>query len=244
MVQAPMLRALVLLLVLLNGVFYAWAQGWLAPWGFSGAPQTEPQRLAQQLRPEALRILGPASAASAPGPAADAASGTAAAAPAAAGGASAAAPTVCLQAGVFDAAQAERLRAALQTALPAGGWHFEPAVEGARWIVYMGRYADAQAVARKRAELRALNIGAEAPRNPQLEPGLSLGAYPSEAAARAALDQFASRGVRTARVALEQAERPGQQLRIDALDASQRGAVQQALAPALAGKALTPCNGG
>jgi hypothetical protein len=45
-------------------------------------------------------------------------------------------------------------------------------------------------------------------------------------------------------VALEQAERPGQQLRIDALDASQRGAVQQALAPALAGKALTPCNGG
>ena len=239
-----MLRVLVLLLGLLNGVFYAWAQGWLAPWGFSGAPQTEPQRLAQQLRPEALRILGPASAASAPGPVTPDPAPASPVAGAASGTASAAAATVCLQAGVFDAAQAERLRAALQAALPAGGWHLEPAVEGARWIVYMGRYADAQAVARKRAELRALNIGAEAPRNPQLEPGLSLGAYPSEAAARTALDQFASRGVRTARVTLEQPERPGQQLRIDALDASRRGAVEQALGPALAGKALTPCNGG
>lgn len=239
-----MLRALVLLLVLLNGVFYAWAQGWLAPWGFSGAPQTEPQRLAQQLRPEALRILGPASAASAPGPVASAAAPASSVAGAASGTASAAAATVCLQAGVFDAAQVERLRAALQTALPAGGWHFEPAVEGARWIVYMGRYADAQAVVRKRAELRALNIGAEAPRNPQLEPGLSLGAYPNEAAARAALERFGSRGVRTARVVIETPERAGQQLRIDALDATQRGAVEQALGPALAGKAFTPCNGG
>lgn len=230
--MVQMLRALVLLLVLLNGVFYAWTQGWLAPWGFSGAPQTEPQRLAQQFRPEALRILGPASAASTPSPAADAASGTAAA------------TTVCLQAGVFDAAQAERLRGVLQTTLPAGSWHFEPAVEPARWIVYMGRYANAQAVARKRAELRTLNISAQPLRNPQLEPGLSLGAYPSETAARAALEQFASRGVRTARIALEQPQRPGQQLRIDALDATQRGAVEQALAAALAGKALTPCNGG
>lgn len=239
-----MLRALVLLLVLINGVFYAWAQGWLAPWGFADAPQTEPQRLAQQLRPEALRILGPSSAASAPRPAAQARSVPDAATSAAPGAASAPVATVCLQAGVFDAAQVERLRAALQTALPAGGWRFEPAVGAARWIVYMGRYADAQAVARKRAELRALNIGAEAPRNPQLEPGLSLGAYPSEAAARAALDQFASRGVRTARVALEQPERPGQRLRIDALEAAQRDAVQQSLGPALAGKALTPCSSG
>lgn len=244
MVRPPMLRFLVLLLVLLNGVFYAWAQGWLAPWGFSGAPQTEPQRLAQQLRAEALRVLSPVAATSAPSPAAAPASGTAAAAAPAAGGASAAVGTVCLQAGVFDDAQVERLRGALQTALPAGGWRFEPTVEAARWIVYMGRYGDAQAVARKRAELRALNISAEAPRNPQLEPGLSLGAYPSEAAARAALDQFATRGVRTARVTLEQPERPGQQLRIDALEAAQRDAVRQALGPALAGKALTPCSSG
>ena len=54
-----MLRLLVLLLVLANVGFYAWSQGLLVavlPW----PPDTrEPQRLQQQVRPEAVRLAGP-----------------------------------------------------------------------------------------------------------------------------------------------------------------------------------------
>jgi hypothetical protein len=54
-----MLRLLVLLLLLGNAGYFAWSHGRLAPYGFAPAVQSEPQRLAQQLRPEALRILTP-----------------------------------------------------------------------------------------------------------------------------------------------------------------------------------------
>jgi len=54
----PMLRLLVLLLVLANAGYFAWSQGLLAAWGFAPAASGEPQRLRQQIKPEALRILG------------------------------------------------------------------------------------------------------------------------------------------------------------------------------------------
>ena len=52
-----MLRFLVLALALINGVYFAWAQGLLQAYGFAPAQQTEPQRLGQQIKPEALRLL-------------------------------------------------------------------------------------------------------------------------------------------------------------------------------------------
>lgn len=52
-----MLRLLVLLLVLANAGYFAWSQGLLGAWGFAPAATGEPQRLRQQIKPEALRIL-------------------------------------------------------------------------------------------------------------------------------------------------------------------------------------------
>ncbi len=54
-----MLRTLVLLLLLLNGAYFAWSQGWLRFYGLSPAQQSEPQRLQQQIRPEALQLISP-----------------------------------------------------------------------------------------------------------------------------------------------------------------------------------------
>ncbi|TFY97917.1 hypothetical protein [Ramlibacter rhizophilus] len=51
-----MLRPLVLLLILANAAWFAWAQGLLRPWGLGPVPQAEPQRLERQLRPELLRV--------------------------------------------------------------------------------------------------------------------------------------------------------------------------------------------
>lgn len=52
-----MLRLLVLLLVLANAGYFAWSQALLGAWGFAPAATGEPQRLRQQIKPEALRIL-------------------------------------------------------------------------------------------------------------------------------------------------------------------------------------------
>jgi hypothetical protein len=54
-----MLRALVLVLVLANASYFAWTHGLLADYGFAPASQSEPQRLTQQIRPEAIRLLTP-----------------------------------------------------------------------------------------------------------------------------------------------------------------------------------------
>ncbi|MGH6624937.1 MAG: SPOR domain-containing protein [Burkholderiaceae bacterium] len=217
-----MLRLLALLLVLANGAYFAWSQGLLRDWGLAPAQQSEPQRLAQQIRPEALRILSP-----------DDASRLDAATPA-----GAKAPE-CLQAGLYDDKQGAALRQAL-AALPSGAWSLDNVVEPARWIVYMGRYPDAETVSIKKAELRLRHVSFEALVNPSLEPGLSLGGFDFQEAAQQQLADLAGRGVRTARVMQERAELRGQLLRLPAVDEGLRARLEE-LKAALAGKALRPC---
>lgn len=48
-----------LVLLLANAGYYAWTQGLLARYGFAPAAQAEPGRLAQQIRPEAMRLVAP-----------------------------------------------------------------------------------------------------------------------------------------------------------------------------------------
>ena len=53
-----MLRTLVVALLLANVAFFAWTQGWLdAMVGATAHAEREPQRLGQQVRPEAVRLL-------------------------------------------------------------------------------------------------------------------------------------------------------------------------------------------
>lgn len=52
-----MLRLLVLVLLLANAGYFAWTQGLLADYGYAPVIQSEPQRLTQQIRPEAMRLL-------------------------------------------------------------------------------------------------------------------------------------------------------------------------------------------
>lgn len=221
-----MLRISVLILLLANGLYYAWAQGFFAVYGLAPTAQSEPQRLAQQIRPEALRV----------------ASGTLPqpAEPAASADSAAAATGACLQAGVFDEAQAAALRQALEPALPTGSWTLEPVVVPGRWIVYMGKYASAELVERKRVELRALRVRFEALTNASLEPGLSLGGFDSAEAANEELNTLARRGVRTARVMEERHELRGSRLRLPAADNALKTRVQE-FGAALAGKPLASC---
>ncbi|MEY4884655.1 MAG: hypothetical protein RIS34_2509 [Pseudomonadota bacterium] len=219
-----MLRLAVLFLLLSNAVYYAWTHELLKAYGFAPAQQSEPQRLAQQIRPEALRILVNGDL-----PTADTL--VPAAVPR---------PPECLQAGLFDDTQTALLRQALEAALPVGTWQLDPVVEPARWIVYMGKYADAQALAVKRAQLASLNLKFEPLVNPTLEFGLSLGAYETRGAAEARLESLKQRGVHTARVLEERPRVQGATLRMAAVDDALRVSLD-ALKPALAGKPLRSC---
>lgn len=218
-----MLRSFVLLLVLVNGLYFAWSQEWLRGYGFGPTPTTEPQRLARQIRPEAIRILSPQEARREA--VADQVNVK---------------PPECLQAGPMEGKQSDALRQALKASLPDGAWQWEEGTEPARWIVYMGKYPNAEAQAKKRTELLTLKVKIEPLNNPKLEPGLSLGGFETQALAEAALSVYSQRGVRTARVVLERAQVTGSVLRLPAVDDALRARLD-ALKPALADKPLQAC---
>ena len=152
--------------------------------------------------------------------------------------------TVCQQAGPFDQSQADTLRVALPAAgFTAGSWSLDFTPTSGRWMVYMGRFPDEDALARKRAELRARKVAYDRPGNPALEPGLSLGRYASQEAAERALNALATQGVRTARVVQERTCTPSEymlRLNLPAGDAAQAARLERAR-PALVGRTLRPC---
>lgn len=227
----PMLRLLVLALLLANTAYFAWTQGLLADYGFAPITQSEPQRLAQQIRPEAMRLLAASQARQS-----DGGPPPAKAAPAVVSIGAA----QCLQAGPFNEQQASALRPRLESSLPAGSWTLESSVAPGRWIVYMGKYGNEEALAKKRAELRQLGLAVEPLINPALGPGLSLGHFSAQIDAERELAKAVSRGVRTARVVLEQPEVRGQLLRLPSVDASLKAQLE-ALKPQLEGRTLEVC---
>jgi hypothetical protein len=264
-VNFQMLRLIVLLLWLANLGYWTWSEGYLREAGLGPAAEREPQRLARQLRPEALTVqplaapltaAPPAAAAAtpaaptaqtaAPAPVAVTASAPAAAPPPASAAvtavAAASAPAAnggaCLQVGVFDAHQIEAVRAAA-AALPRGSWRIDQVTLPGRWMVYL-KLADADAVAARRAEVRALGVDTDRPAA-NFEPGLSLGRFASEDAAQRAMVSITHKGVQGARVVQERSDAPAFVLRLPAADAAQRAGLR-ALRPALGEREVHPCS--
>jgi hypothetical protein len=221
------LRLAVLLLLLLNLSYFFWSEGMLRGAGLGPTVQTEPQRLARQIKPDAVQLRKPEAVM--PDSAASAAS------------ASTAGPAgECLEAGPFDEAQSVALRRAASDVLPASAWTLVPALTPARWIVYIGQYSSPVTIENKRAELAALKISVEPLTNPDLELGLSLGHFETRAAAAAALEALKKRGLRKALVVQEQPELPGVVLRVRLSNGLARAQLS-GLTPALAGKDWLPC---
>jgi hypothetical protein len=219
-----MLRLFVLVLILANGLYLVWSEGWLRAQGFAAPQQTEPQRMAQQIRPEAVRILTPAEYKKVQAQVqADLE------------------PKQCLQAGPFDTAQVNALDQALAAALPPGGWQFESVAIAERWIIYMGKFANAEAREKKRGELAVLKLVPQPLNNPSLEIGLSLGGYDSQALATAELAKLTQRGIRTARVVQERAAGNATFVKLPAVSEAMKQRLND-VKPALAGQALKVCS--
>ena len=257
-----MIGRLVILLLAANAAWFAWSQGWLRGVGMGPAQTREPERLERQVRPETLQVrplqgdasgtdkptgapgaAGMDSAVGRPAPdtgaPAEAEAAASAADASAAGTATAPSGGACLQAGVFDDKQVAELRKALAR-LPEGSWRLDEVQLPGRWMVYVGKLADASAVAAKRAELRALGVDTDRP-GAGLEPGLSLGRFANEEGAERALADLGRKGVRTARVVQERRDVPGYRLRLPHADEALR---QQArgLRAALGGRELRDCD--
>jgi hypothetical protein len=219
-----MLRLLALALLLANGLYFAWGHNLLQPYGFGPAQLNEPQRLAQQMNPQALRLL-----------AADEFKRIEEEVK------QEQAPKECLQAGPFDASQGEALRQTLQQSLPADSWVLEEIPVAARWIVYMGKYAAPELLAKKRAEVLAMNLKPESLRNPGLEPGFSLGGFEAKADAESELARLAARGLRTAHVVQERAAGVVYALKLPAVAPALKAKLED-LHSALGSQALHSCN--
>ncbi len=198
-----MLRLLVAALLVANLVFWGWhyppvAQALGLP---GGEPGREPQRMQQQIRPEAIQLLTPVGlpltgaepAAGPTGPTSGTSAAPGSAAPATAS-------PLCLEAGpLSDGAANAALRELSQAGVPAGSWVDSRRELPGRWIIYMGRYPERDALQRKIEEVHRLNLNfTELKSPPDLAPGLALGDFGTQADAQARLDKL--RGVRTARV--------------------------------------------
>lgn len=201
-----MLRLTVLLLILLNSLYFAWSEGLLRELGYGPVQQTEPHRLAQQIKPELIRLLSPEESRQLELAARRAEK-----------------PPECLQTGLLSAPVIEKLKDAFEaSSWPASAWRLEPVIVPERWIIYMGKFPNAEFQARKRSELLTLNVKVQPLSLTSLQPGLSLGSFETQSAAQDGLKALMARGVRSAKVVQERPEERGELLRLPAVDETLR----------------------
>ncbi len=224
-----MLRVVVALLLLANLAFFGWARGWFEP---SMPPphqgEREPQRLAAQVRPDAVIVLAPRAAS-------------------AAIAAARAAAAVCLQAGPLADGEIAAAEAALASAqLPDGALQREAAPAPPLWVVFAGRVPDAAQRRAREAELEKLGLRFERLDAPaELAPGLVVSRHFTKAEAETALAALASASqpLKGARVANLPPGPPRQWLRVPRADVDQQARLL-ALPPAAVaatGGGFKPC---
>jgi hypothetical protein len=189
------MRTTILALVLANAGYFAWNQGHLTGLGEAGGwadpqPKRAPQRLEEQRQPERLTLLPATPTARAPE---SPSPGTES-------------ETICMQASGLSDTQASALRDGLSTALPESSWEMETSVQPARWVVYLGKFPNLEALRARKTELRAAKVEHRDVSNPALQPGLALGTFSTEAAAAQAQRDLVRGGIKNTKVVTERPE--------------------------------------
>jgi hypothetical protein len=235
------MRGLLIALVVANLLVLAWSLDVLP--GVSRHREREPERLRQQVHPEAVQLITPTAASAAlEAAAAQRSNVTSAPSAAAAIAAADASATVCLEAGPFAAGEvAAAERGLRELKWPSLEWTPQRSERGGSYIVYQGRFADDTAMARRRDDYRRQQITAEEVRNsPDLQPGLQFGRYDTRAAADAALSQLAQQGIKAARVVTINIPVVVTLLRVERADGALAARLTQLNLPP-AGSGFRPC---
>lgn len=239
-----MLRALVLLLIVANVAAWAWYDGRLAPYLATAAGEDD-RRVHVQHHPERLMVMAPpAVPGNAPamqaGPLADPPANTQPGLPG--GDAAEGVGAACLQAGPFTPAEQAAVADDLSRRLPAASWTAQQVASlPGLWLLYMGPFADEEALQRKLSELRRIrNLAFEEVRSPaSLVPGVSLGRYTQQEQAEAALENLRMRGIRTARIVTLRPASVQSIIRVAQATADMRQQLEALTLPA--GRAFGPC---
>ena len=173
------MRTVALLLLLANVAFLAWAQ--YAP----SIGSAEPQLMAQQMRPEAIKFLSQEEA-------------TAVTA--------IRTKTACTEWGAFNAGDLLRAHQALESLAPAANIAERQVEEAAGHWVFLPPLPSRQAAVTKVAELKRLGVDEYfiVQDDAKLRFAISLGVYRTEEGARARLELLRSKGVRTAVLGVRQ----------------------------------------
>jgi hypothetical protein len=124
----------------------------------------------------------------------------------------------CLEAGPYEASALASAEGLLRSTFRDLRWTRHGVPGPGEWTLYMGPYADDEALERKKSELARIRGGIpyqviEAPA--ALARGISLGRFDSPAAGEQRLQQYRERGIRTARVVRSGNGEPRTVLRID-----------------------------
>jgi hypothetical protein len=222
-----MLRAILVVLLLANALFYAWTQGLFAP--LLPSPEMaerEPQRLAAQVNADAVSALPE-------------------------GAASAAVQAVrtaglrCLEAGPFSEADAAGAEAALTAAdLPAGVWQRDSQRGALTYLVFAGRYPEQGARSARATELRRLRLNYETIAEPEdLAPGFVISRHASRDDAERALAAVRRLPIQDVRIATLPPGAPQVYFRVPRADAALRVRLQALAAaePALGASGFKAC---
>ncbi|HOZ66038.1 MAG TPA: hypothetical protein PLH13_01235 [Burkholderiaceae bacterium] len=191
-----MLRLIVLLLILANGLYFAWSHQIFSELGWGKTQQTEPHRLQQQINPEHVQVLGmnDLRVQDKPSNTSTSLAATSAKAPVNA---------QCMQTGVYNDKQVELLRAKLSALMPPNSWRFDELAPQQNWLIYMGKYANSSMFELKKAELKKMQLSFTAINEGAMALGISLGRFQNQVDANQSLNALSKRGIRTAKVVQE-----------------------------------------
>ena len=230
-----MLRSLLLVLLLANLAFFVWSQGGVGSSGAAAGGEHEPERLARQVRPEAVQLLTPPVAASAAAPPASVASAVANPASAAE---AASAPEAPASAAASSPVPAEASMSAAGMASAASATSTAPAAAAATALPTVVASASAAPVAAP-----ALLPPAAPPGTRCMEAapfsGTELATVETALAANAKTNRIARRWLPIAPDAASAVATPQHRLRIDATPGEV--AVLESLPASVVGRSFTPC---
>jgi len=171
-----MIRALVLVLLAANALFFVWSRGWLdTVTGLPAHGGREPQRIAAQQHPERIQPL-------------------------AASAVAALAQRICLELGPLDG---DAALTAAQTALRGAGADAQvrSSEQAGVWVVATIKLADAEFRARKEATYKQLKLNFEPLEGlPAEQPAFVLSRHAGQAEAEAQIEAFGKRGLKGLRV--------------------------------------------
>jgi len=213
------MRLAALLLLLANVAFLAWVK--YGP--VSGS--AEPQLIAQQIHPEAIRVLSREQAAALAARKSEARNEAA-----------------CMEWGAFNAEDVARAQAALQAVAPLQGVSQKLVEEPSGWWVYVPPQPSRMSANQKVAELKRLGIDDYfvVQDDAKFRFAISLGVYRTEEAARARLEFVRSKGAGSATISTRQTSVHKAYLQMRGWPQADRDKIME-LREAFPGTSMKPC---